>query len=206
MPLLPHHNIPKKKGSNTMNRTSYAFVEFTGQKYKIHHNLHIREVLDLLSTLKKNKYNHKHELHGNDGKSEIVIQGYGDIQKFCHLAMSLPKDDIVGEQELNSDITPHFIREVDVIELITKIQSLSSTPGNEKEVHELSTVLKYVMNVSNVKDNKVIKKRTYCIYYQTSISSHDIDIIASSEDEALEIFKKIGIHYHTILQIHLKLS
>lgn len=189
-----------------MNRTSYAFVEFIGEKYKVHHNLHVREVLDLLGTLKKNKNNHKHELHGNDGKSEIRIQGYGDIQKFCQLVLSLPKESILGEPELNSDITPHFKREVDVIDLITKIQSLSSEAGNEKEVHELSTVLKYVLSVSNLKDIKVTKKRTYCIYYETSLSSHDIDITASSEDEAVELFKQTGIHYRSILQTHLKLS
>lgn len=201
---IPPHRVPKKKDTN-MTKTTYTFVQVanpqrTGTIY--HHGLSINDVGALLKKLKRNLYNHLHELHGPDN---FHLTGYGAIQAFYIKATQLPNiEDHIINPVLQQSFKMNFIREVDIMRLVTEIQTLATKPGNEKDIHELSTVLKYVMSPESVPNKESEWKRKAELYHVKFMSGpyfHDVEVLACDEDEALEMFKSYKMPYTDIVTI-----
>lgn len=198
MALLPHHNIPKKKGTNKMAKL-YKFCEYTGNPFPfiIHHNVDIHEVGRILETLKKNKYNHKHELISVDDNGSVILHGYGEIQEFYRKAIEIPKNnDHIINPVLQAEVKTNFLSEINVMNVVNEIQVLASSPGNETQIYELSTVLKYVL-----KNIEKPAKSLYAVHFKNGIWHHVLELFGTSADEVLDDFENLKVDHTEILKV-----
>lgn len=177
----------------------YTFLEVLNTHDDIYHyELTLKDVRELLNRLKRSVNNHHlYELNGPDG---LYLVGYSAIQNYCNGGkVDKQTSDHVVNPVLKQPVQTGFIREVDIMRLVTEIQSLASEPGNEKAIHELSTVLKYVMSPESVP-----KKGTYAPYnvkFMNGTWFGDVDVQARNQDEALDVFRELKLPYTDIVAI-----
>lgn len=198
MPIPPRR--PQQKSDNKMNDKIYTFEEGTLSGAYIHPNLTMQEVGKLLENLKYSDFKDKHKLHLPGG----TFTGYNAIKEYHRRCTELPNvEDHFLNPVLQEPIKTNFIREVDILRLVTEIQSLATKPGNEKRIHELSSVLKYVLEPESVPAKKEQKRHAvlYNVKFENGPDWHDVDVLACDKDEALEMFRSQNLPYTDIVAI-----
>lgn len=199
MPIPPRR--PQQISDNKMNDKIFTFEEGTLSGAYIHPNLTMQEVGSLLENLKYSDFKEKHKLHLPPG---YVLVGYSAIERYYKQSTELPKvEDHFLNPVLQEPVKTDFIREVDILRLVTEIQSLATKPGNEKRIHELSSVLKYVMEPEVVPEKKEPKRDAvlYNVKFENGPDWHDVDVLACDKDEALEMFREFNVPYTDIIAI-----
>ena len=190
----------ENKGTK-MNNNLFTFEEGTRSGSYIHPNLTMQQVGKLLENLKYSDFKEKHKLHL---PHDYVLVGYDAILRFYKHSTELPKmEDHILNPVLQEPVKTDFIREVDILRLVTEIQSLATKPGNEKRIHELSSVLKYVMEPEAVPEKKEPKRDAvlYNVKFENGPYYHDVDVLACDKDEALKIFREFNLPYTDIVAI-----
>lgn len=181
--LVGYSEIQDYCYGNTGNK-NFTFEEGTLSGAYVHPNLTIQKVGSLLEALRYNIYKGKHKLHLPDNSTLV---GYDAIEQYYKQSTELPKiEDHTINPVLQEPVKTDFIREVDILRLVTEIQSLATKPGNEKRIHELSSVLKYVMEPESVPDKR--QEVLYTVKFMNDLWHHLVEVLACDENEALDKF------------------
>ena len=203
--LVGYSSIQEYCYGNTgtkMNNNVFTFEEGTLSGAYIYPNLTIQKVGSLLEDLKYNKFKEKHKLHLPHG---FTFVGYDAIKQYYKQSTELPKtEDHILNPVLKQPIQTDFIREVDIMRLVTEIQSLATKPGNENKIHELSTVLKYVMEPECTPSKEKKQKRQEILYdvkFLNGCYFNNAQVLACDEDEALDMFRALKLPYTDIIAI-----
>ena len=182
----------------TMNNNVFTFEQGTGSGAYVHPNLTMKKVGILLENLKYSDFKEKHKLHLPHG---YVLVGYDAIERYYKLSTELPKrEDHILNPVLQEPVKTNFIREVDILRLVTEIQSLATKPDNEKRIHELSSVLKYVMEPEAVPEKKR-QAVPYQVKFMNDERFHSVEVLACDKDEALDMFHALNLPYTDIISI-----
>lgn len=199
MPIPPRR--PQPKSDNKMNDKIFTFEEGTQSGAYLHLNLTMKKVGILLENLKYSNFKEKHKLHLPHG---YVLVGYDAIERYYKLSTEFPKrEDHILNPVLQEPVKTNFIREVDILRLVTEIQSLATKPDNEKRIHELSSVLKYVMEPEAVPEKKEHKRHAavHQVKFMNDERFHSVEVLACDKDEALDMFYSLNLPYTDIISI-----